>query len=251
MPVQTLIQVRQSLAETWTSTNPTLAVGEFGYETDTKKLKIGTGALWNNTLYTNDVTLGGTGRTDGVAPPFIYYANNGDFTMTEAGQAAGTVTSTGSAKYFGVGANLAANTTYEVDVYLPLVFTTVGSSQPRLNTTHTNGLTLYGSNFTNTTEYATTETAMTAQTRAVRYTAQAGPISTSTQTVTGLTTATTYYLKTYLKGIIRTNAGGTWSVFYNPSANSTTSTTLRDGAFMKFTPIASGTASPASIGTFV
>lgn len=43
MPVQTVIQLRTSPAATWTSVNPTLAVGEVGFESDTNKLKIGNG----------------------------------------------------------------------------------------------------------------------------------------------------------------------------------------------------------------
>jgi len=42
------IQVRRDTAANWTANNPTLAAGEFGYETDTGKLKIGDGATaWN------------------------------------------------------------------------------------------------------------------------------------------------------------------------------------------------------------
>lgn len=44
MPVQTQMQVRRGTASSWTSTNPTLAAGELGFETDTGKFKIGTGA---------------------------------------------------------------------------------------------------------------------------------------------------------------------------------------------------------------
>lgn len=48
MAVQTQIQVRRGTAATWTSTNPTLAAGEVGFETDTGKFKIGTGSsTWN------------------------------------------------------------------------------------------------------------------------------------------------------------------------------------------------------------
>ena len=39
-----LIQLRRDTAANWTSTNPTLAAGEMGFETDTGKLKIGTGS---------------------------------------------------------------------------------------------------------------------------------------------------------------------------------------------------------------
>lgn len=43
-----IIQVRRDLAANWTATNPTLAQGEMGLETDTLKLKFGNGATaWN------------------------------------------------------------------------------------------------------------------------------------------------------------------------------------------------------------
>jgi hypothetical protein len=56
MPVQTQIQVRRSTAATWTSTNPTLAAGEMGFETDTGKFKIGTGSsAWSALSYANSI----------------------------------------------------------------------------------------------------------------------------------------------------------------------------------------------------
>jgi len=62
MPVQTQIQVRRSTAATWTSTNPTLAAGEIGFETDTGKFKIGTGSsTWTALSYNlNGGTPSGT-----------------------------------------------------------------------------------------------------------------------------------------------------------------------------------------------
>jgi hypothetical protein len=52
MPAQTTIRVRQGTAAEWTSTNPTLAAGEHGYETDTGLTKIGNGTLaWNSLGY--------------------------------------------------------------------------------------------------------------------------------------------------------------------------------------------------------
>jgi hypothetical protein len=45
-----VIQIRRGTAADWTSNNPVLAQGEFGLETDTKKIKIGDGT-------TNYVTL--------------------------------------------------------------------------------------------------------------------------------------------------------------------------------------------------
>lgn len=47
-----LIQVRRDTAANWASVNPVLAAGEIGYETDTKKKKIGNGTLaWNSLGY--------------------------------------------------------------------------------------------------------------------------------------------------------------------------------------------------------
>ena len=63
MSVVTQIQVRRGTAAQWTSANPTLAAGEWGYETDTGKVKIGDGTTaWNSEPYigAGDVTLTGT-----------------------------------------------------------------------------------------------------------------------------------------------------------------------------------------------
>ena len=52
MAAETTIQMRRGLAATWTSTNPTLAAGEWGFETDTKKMKMGDGATaWASLPY--------------------------------------------------------------------------------------------------------------------------------------------------------------------------------------------------------
>lgn len=46
------IQVRRGTASEWTSTNPTLSVGELAYETDTGKMKVGTGSTaWTSLPY--------------------------------------------------------------------------------------------------------------------------------------------------------------------------------------------------------
>lgn len=46
------IQLRRGTAAAWTAANPTLASGEFGVETDTYKLKLGTGSTaWNSLAY--------------------------------------------------------------------------------------------------------------------------------------------------------------------------------------------------------
>lgn len=55
MSVETLIQFRKGLAETWTNVNPTLGLGEPGYESDTGKLKIGDGSTtWTSLNYVNE-----------------------------------------------------------------------------------------------------------------------------------------------------------------------------------------------------
>ena len=46
------IQLRRDTAANWTSANPTLALGEFGMETDTMLYKIGDGTTaWNSQAY--------------------------------------------------------------------------------------------------------------------------------------------------------------------------------------------------------
>jgi hypothetical protein len=61
--ISTKIQTRSDTAANWTSTNPTLATGEIGFESDTGKFKIGDGStVWTGLAYTasGDVTLTGT-----------------------------------------------------------------------------------------------------------------------------------------------------------------------------------------------
>lgn len=52
MAVVTQIQVRRGTAAEWTSANPTLASGEFGFETDTRAFKVGDGTTaWTSLGY--------------------------------------------------------------------------------------------------------------------------------------------------------------------------------------------------------
>jgi fructose-specific component phosphotransferase system IIB-like protein len=68
----TKIQLRRSTASEWTSANPTLASGEVGFETDTKKFKIGDGSsVWSSLAYSsvtssavNDAVAAHADRTD-------------------------------------------------------------------------------------------------------------------------------------------------------------------------------------------
>jgi len=82
MAVVTQIQVRRGTASQWTATNPVLAAGEWGYESDTNKAKIGNGSsAWNSLSYfggSGDVTLTGiqtlTNKT--LTAPIITLATN-------------------------------------------------------------------------------------------------------------------------------------------------------------------------------
>jgi len=65
MAVVTQIQFRRGTAAEWTTANPTLAAGEFGWESDTNKAKIGTGAAtWTALAYS---ITGDAGDITGVA----------------------------------------------------------------------------------------------------------------------------------------------------------------------------------------
>lgn len=55
MPAQTVLKIRRGTAAQWTSAAPVLAAGEMGYETDTRKLKVGDGTTaWASLDYTID-----------------------------------------------------------------------------------------------------------------------------------------------------------------------------------------------------
>jgi hypothetical protein len=66
MAVQTQIQLRRGTAALWASTNPTLAAGEIGLETDTLLIKIGNGSTaWNSLSYST------------ALPPLVTNAQSG------------------------------------------------------------------------------------------------------------------------------------------------------------------------------
>lgn len=61
MAVITQIQFRRGTASQWSSTNPILAAGELGYETDTGNFKIGDGTTaWNSLSILNGITASTT-----------------------------------------------------------------------------------------------------------------------------------------------------------------------------------------------
>lgn len=52
MPINDRIQMRRGTASAWTTADPTLYAGEFGFETDTFRLKIGDGStVWTSLPY--------------------------------------------------------------------------------------------------------------------------------------------------------------------------------------------------------
>jgi hypothetical protein len=78
MAVVTQIQVRRGTAAQWTSANPTLAAGEWGFESDTNKAKIGTGSTaWTSLSY-----FGGSGTVTSIT--------------AGTGLSGGTITSSGT-----------------------------------------------------------------------------------------------------------------------------------------------------------
>ena len=92
MAVQTQIQARRGTAATWTSTNPTLAAGETGYETDTGKFKIGTGSTaWASLGYFNQdpVTTKGDLFTFSTTDARLAVGANGETLVADSSTSTG------------------------------------------------------------------------------------------------------------------------------------------------------------------
>ena len=71
--------VRRDTAANWTSTNPTLASGEFGYESNTGKFKIGNGSTaWTSLAYSIDTNIA-FASLNSLSDVTITSAANGDF----------------------------------------------------------------------------------------------------------------------------------------------------------------------------
>ena len=65
------IQVRRGTSTDWSSVNPTLAAGEIGFETNTKKIKVGDGTTaWNSLSYVSS----DSGAVGEIAMDAIYSA---------------------------------------------------------------------------------------------------------------------------------------------------------------------------------
>ena len=71
--VAVTLQLRNSTAETWTTRNPTLRVGEFGLENDTFRIKIGDGVRdWQHLPYLNKLN-----------PSYFKYDTDGSLTFSD------------------------------------------------------------------------------------------------------------------------------------------------------------------------
>jgi hypothetical protein len=104
MPVQTQMQVRRGTASSWTSTNPTLAAGELGFETDTGKFKIGTGSsTWTALPY--------AGGGQNTLTTYQYTATAGQTTFSGADVNSNTLAYTAGAVQVYLNGALLANTT--------------------------------------------------------------------------------------------------------------------------------------------
>ncbi len=108
MAVVTQIQIRRGTAAQWTSANPTLAAGEFGYETDTNKAKIGNGSsAWSALSY---AISGAAGTVTSIT--------------AGTGLSGGTITSTGT---------IAIDTATTADLTTAQTLTNKTLTDPKIN----------------------------------------------------------------------------------------------------------------------
>jgi hypothetical protein len=112
MAVVTQIQVRRGTASQWTSSNPTLASGEWGYETDTNKAKIGNGATaWNSLAY---IITGSAGTVTSIT--------------AGTGLSGGTITSSGTIAIDSTVATLTGSQTLTNKTLTAPVISTISNS---------------------------------------------------------------------------------------------------------------------------
>lgn len=92
------IQLRRDTSTNWTSSNPTLAQGEIGIETNTNKFKIGNGSTaWNSLSYaTSDTATFATNLSGGTAGRVPYQTGSNATGFTAVGTAGQVLTSNGT-----------------------------------------------------------------------------------------------------------------------------------------------------------
>ena len=90
------IQIRRDTAANWTSVNPTLAAGEFGFETDTGMVKIGDGTTaWVSVQYTSSKMVDwATGQDSAAYDIFPRYSTNSAVTYSNGNLRVGVFTAT-------------------------------------------------------------------------------------------------------------------------------------------------------------
>lgn len=87
------IVLRQDIGENWVENDPILLSGEFGFETDANKLKLGDGTKkWTELSYFEPGPTGATGSTGAVGA-------TGDLSWSSAPATAGSPGSTGQIAY--------------------------------------------------------------------------------------------------------------------------------------------------------
>ena len=90
------ILLRRDTSTNWSNSNPILANGEQGYETNTGKMKIGDGILnWNSLSYFSTGDTGPTGPTGPMGlSSWSYFVQNGGFTLSDNSTFLGTTNNT-------------------------------------------------------------------------------------------------------------------------------------------------------------
>lgn len=115
MARKTLIQARRDTAANWTSVNPVLASGEPGWESDTRKIKIGDGSTaWNSLSYeTFGITGGSSGGGGSYQLDYVPATSDLSVTATSSGTAQ-TVIAGNSVTYDG-------STRVRIEFWTPLI----------------------------------------------------------------------------------------------------------------------------------
>ena len=117
------IKVRRDSASNWTSNNPTLNQGEWGYETDTGKVKIGDGSTaWSSLAYfplLSDVSAKLTGDTKQLCKAWVNFdgtTNVGGFCTIRDSYNVTSVTDNGTGDYTINFTNAMSDANYSVQV---------------------------------------------------------------------------------------------------------------------------------------